>query len=79
MRGSKRMSLTGRVGRSGREAVAGLSPLRDWEQGLPTGGLVPFRPGFTSPLEGGKRLCICDVWTASNASTCARHGWAATP
>ena len=29
MRGSKRMTLTERVGRSGREAVVGLSPLLD--------------------------------------------------
>jgi hypothetical protein len=50
-----------------------------WNKASPPGGLVPFRPGFMSPLEGGYRLCICDAWTASNASTCARHGWAATP
>ena len=53
MKGSKRMSLTERVGRSGREAVVGLSPLRNLEQGRPTGGPCSISSRFHVPSRRG--------------------------
>ncbi len=76
MRGSKRMLLTERVGRSGREAVVGLSPLLD-KTGIAVKAdrLCPFCI-FGYALRAGRadgRQVLCElVWIASGASICAR-------
>jgi len=62
-----------------KDRASSVSPRYEiWNKGSHRGPCSSWSRFHDRSLRGN-RLCIGDVWTASDASTCARHGWATTP